>query len=130
MKQRSRRHVNIEFGLPGRNEMIKKAMVNGDQGAYDNLKYEYTRRVADELIRQKCVPKHPYNRIVLSIDWFETGYNRDPDNIQAGTKFILDAMVWTKIIPDDSLKYVLGIDDRFLQSENGKRHVDVSWDVI
>ncbi len=34
------------------------------------------------------------------------------------------------IIPDDLLKYVLGLDNHFPQSDTQERHVYVSWDVI
>ena len=130
MKQNAKRYVELDFGLPGRNAIIKAAMANGDNAAYDKLKQEWTRRVTDELIAQGCTPKRPYNRIVISFDWFEVGYERDPDNIQAASKFICDAMVWAGIIPDDKLAHVLGLDNHFPQSENGRRHVCVSWDVI
>lgn len=130
MKRKAHQHAHLDFGLPGRNAQIKAAMSNGDSSAYDDMKYKFTRRVTDELIRQNCVPKRPYNRITVSFEWFEVGYERDADNIQAGSKFIMDAMVWAHIIPDDRLRYVLGLDNHFPQSDSGQRHVCVTWDVI
>ncbi len=63
---KAKKYVELNFGLPGRNAIIKAAMVNGDTAAYDKMKYDWTRQVTNELIVQGCVPKQPYNRIVLS----------------------------------------------------------------
>jgi len=49
----------------------------------------------------------------IEFAWFEKNARRDPDNIRAGSKFLLDALVKLAIIPDDSQKWVHEISDEF-----------------
>lgn len=53
--------------------------------------------------RMKKVEKYP---IKVKINWYEKNRRRDIDNITFATKFILDSLVKTGIIVDDSQKYV------------------------
>ena len=46
------------------------------------------------------------NPCVIEIDWHEATKRRDVDNIQSSQKFILDAMVKNKILPNDNRRYV------------------------
>lgn len=45
-------------------------------------------------------------QIDVKVVWYEPNGRRDLDNIGAGIKFILDALVECGVIPDDSQKYV------------------------
>ena len=45
--------------------------------------------------------------------WIERNAKRDPDNICAGLKFILDTLVYKKILPGDGWADVLGIAHAF-----------------
>ena len=44
----------------------------------------------------------------IGFDWIEPDKRRDMDNISAGKKFILDALVWAGVLQDDSWKCVVG----------------------
>ena len=44
--------------------------------------------------------------VIVHIKWHERTKKRDADNIQSSQKFILDAMVKTGVLKDDSRKYV------------------------
>lgn len=46
------------------------------------------------------------NPCIIEIDWHEAIKRRDVDNIQSSQKFILDAMVKNKILPNDNSRYV------------------------
>lgn len=45
-----------------------------------------------------------FNKVVIIITWYEPDERRDPDNIMAGQKFILDGLVAAGTIPNDSQK--------------------------
>jgi Holliday junction resolvase RusA-like endonuclease len=95
--------------LPGTNEIIDAAKKKArNYKAYSMMKDEYTDLVA---WLAKKLPK--YNRINVTITWYEPNEKRDPDNIMGGQKFILDGLVRAGTIPDDSRKYIGSINHRF-----------------
>ena len=119
--------LHLDFGLPGLNRIIDVAKKGPH--AYATMKKKYTRLVADELLVQDCIPNRPYEMLTLYFDWIETAQHlRDPDNIRAGAKFILDAMVHVGMIKDDSMNHVKAIRDLFQIGES--RRVEVSWTKI
>ncbi len=106
--------VDIPIGLPGLNEQIRAASViyakKGSQRRteYTEMKHFFTERVAAELRAQGCIPDKPYNMIKVAFEWFEPQKRRDPDNIRAAAKFVMDGLVWTGIIKNDNLTHVRG----------------------
>jgi len=95
--------------LPGLNEIIDAAKQGkGNYQPYARMKEEYTTMVA---WLAKKLPT--YERVALIITWYEPNSRRDPDNIMAGQKFILDGMVAAGTIPNDSQKHIKGIVHRF-----------------
>ena len=53
--------------------------------------------------------------VKIEFVWVEKDMRRDPDNISGfGRKVILDALVRTGILQDDSRKYVTSFEDSFL----------------
>jgi len=128
--------VEIPEGLPGQNEQLKaSSIIYSKRGsklrtAYTETKEKYTKMVANELQAQGCIPDKPYDRIKIAFEWFEPNKRRDPDNIRAAAKFIIDGMVWAGMIVNDNLTHVVGLSDEYPDSENGKRHVRVSWTVV
>jgi len=74
------------------------------------MKDDWTRRVA------ACVghQKNPvFERCRVYCLWVEPNSRRDPDNVFAARKFILDGLVHAGVIHDDSRKYVKGLSDEF-----------------
>lgn len=61
----------------------------------------------------------------LLIIWHEDNHKRDVDNIQSSTKFILDALVKLRILPNDSSKYVRQIYHYVSYPDNPQHHVSV-----
>lgn len=49
--------------------------------------------------------------VVIELSWQEPNNRRDVDNIQSSKKFILDALVEMKILPNDTRKWVTQIYD-------------------
>ncbi len=93
---------DIEGRLPGLNEMIEAA--KSHFGAYAKMKETYTDMVA---WLAKKLPK--YQQVSITITWYEPNEKRDPDNIMAGAKFILDGLVKAGPIPNDTRRYIKSI---------------------
>ena len=84
------------------NEMIEAAKQGrGKYQPYADMKAQYTDMVAWPA---KMLPK--FECIDIKIIWYEPNAKRDPDNIMAAAKFILDGLSRAGTIPDDSQKYI------------------------
>jgi len=102
-------HLFIPGPLPGMNEMIADAKVRLRKGTlYDKKKKEWTQLIA---LFAKKLPK--FQRVFIEFEWFEPNRRRDPDNIAAAKKFVLDGLVEAGIIPGDSWRYIAGWQDKF-----------------
>lgn len=112
----------IPGSLPGMNEIIEAAKQGkGNYQPYARMKEEYTTMVA---WLAKKLPA--YKRGVLVITWYEPNEKRDPDNIMAGQKFILDGLVTAGTIPNDSQRHIKGILHRFrVDKENPRVEVEI-----
>ena len=96
---------DIEGRLPGLNEMIDAAKKGkGKYQPYRMMKQTYTDMVA---WLAKKLPK--YQQVNITITWYEPNEKRDPDNVQAGCKFILDGLVKAGTIPNDTRRYIKSI---------------------
>lgn len=96
---------DIEGRLPGLNEMIDAAKKGkGKYQPYSMMKQTYTEMVA---WLAKMLPK--YEQVDIIITWYEPNEKRDPDNVQAGCKFILDGLVKAGTIPNDTRRYIKSI---------------------
>ena len=96
------RRFTIPGPLPGLNEIIKENRSNRFDGA--TQKKEWTNYCANFLLGKKDgVFSSP---VSLSFLWYEKNRKRDLDNISAGAKFVLDAMVMIGILKNDSQQYV------------------------
>ncbi len=108
--------------LPGLNEMIEAA--KGGKGKYQPyalMKEECTNMV---VWLAKKLPK--YEKVVLIITWYEPDRRRDPDNIMAGQKFIIDGLVTAGIIPNDNQRHIQGILHKFaIDKENPRIVVEI-----
>lgn len=91
--------------LPGLNEIIDAAKQGkGKYQPYAIMKVEYTGIIA---WLAKKLPR--YKRVNITITWYEPNGKRDPDNIMAGQKFILDGLVMAGVIPNDTRKHINSI---------------------
>lgn len=95
----------IPVRLPGMNEILTLAKRGrGLHNAYAREKkyIEYELRT----LFSKRLPN--FKRCLIGFHWVEPDRRRDLDNISAGRKFILDALVKSGVIADDSWKCVRG----------------------
>lgn len=107
--------------LPGLNEII--AAAKSHYAKYSTEKKEHTEEVA-WLAKLARLPK--FEKAHLVITWFEPDRRRDPDNIMAGQKFILDGLVQAGVIPNDNQKHIVSIVHRFrVDKQNPRVEVEI-----
>lgn len=92
--------------LPSLNDYVTACRTNYYKA--NAMKKKSEKMVIDALRahKVKTITKYP---LQLEITWYEANKRRDIDNICAGVKFILDAMVKGGWIKDDSQLYVKSI---------------------
>ena len=99
--------ITVLAELPGLNEII--ALSKDHFGAYSKAKREYTRLVA----WHSHAATRFEGRVKISCIWYCKDKRKDPDNIAAGLKFILDGLVLSGVIKNDGWKQVGGISHSF-----------------
>ena len=98
--------------LPGLNELIAAAKKRrGNWSAYADMKESYGSYIATLIKKAKL---KPMPRAFIQFEWCEKNMKRDPDNVAAGKKFILDQLVSSKILPGDGWEHITGFSERFL----------------
>ena len=112
----------IPVCLPGLNEMLDaRGRVFGAQkgkrrkNQYAELKKQY------EIIISNCIQLaklKPMEKTWIVFKWYEKNKRRDPDNIAAGKKYILDSLVNCSILKSDGWRHVAGWNDLFVVSKN------------
>ncbi len=95
--------------FPGLNEIIKAAKAH--PMAYSSMKKDWGEVVAFWIRKAKLKPMR--GPVSIHFEWVEKNGRRDPDNIRAGSKFALDALVKAKIIPNDNMKTIWGMADSY-----------------
>lgn len=106
------------FAFPGMNEIISMAKVpfrgrkaGRRQNFYSITKANLTHsccQIALDYFKEKSLPLPIKVPVTLHFLWKITA-NRDPDNVSAGEKFIIDGLVWAKILKDDGARQIKGI---------------------
>lgn len=105
--------------LPGLNEIIDAAKRSPYE--YAKMKDRYTSEIG---WLAKKLPR--YERVNITITWYEPNMRRDPDNVMAGQKFILDGLVRGGAIKDDSQRYINSIIHRFeVDRENPRVEIEI-----
>ena len=97
--------------LPGLNEIIDAAKKRrGNWSAYADMKESYGDYIATIIRKAKLTP---IQRANISFTWCEQSQRRDKDNVRMAAKFCLDALVATKILPNDGWKHIGTLSDAF-----------------
>lgn len=91
--------------LPGLNEIISACRHNKFSGA--KQKRDATAFIGFQLLSLK-VPAIRFP-VKIHFKWVEPNHRRDRDNVQSGSKFILDAMQELFLLVNDSRKWVLDV---------------------
>lgn len=105
--------------LPGLNDYTRACRTNPHVGAA-------MKREAEDRIRP-CINcaglPHFDGPVSVHVAWHERDNRRDPDNIRFGIKFILDALVKTRVLDGDSRKHVASLSDSFATDRTKPRIV-------
>lgn len=105
--------INIGGSFPSTNDIIRSS--KSHPLSYGVMKEKYC-DIAKVAIREQMQNAQlPLTRIEIVFVWYEVRkFARDPDNIQGGDKFIMDALVEEGVINDDSLNEIAGIRNHFV----------------
>lgn len=109
----------IVYGrLDGMNELIESNRRNRYRGAEEKRINQML--VVNAIRRCKIcgVKRYP---VVIVIKWYERNDRRDPDNIAAAKKFILDALQQAEIIRNDGRQEVCEFHDFFYTDRKNPR---------
>lgn len=97
--------------LPGLNEIVAASKVRrGKWSKYLDMKESYGSYVQMEIKRAKL---KPMPRAAVCFTWVEPHKRRDPDNVRAGSKFILDALKTCGILPNDGWANIAHLTDYY-----------------
>lgn len=116
----------VNFIIPGRlaglNEYTESNRSNPRIG--NRVKRNEQKIVTTAIRNAHLTPIH--KPVVVYIDWYEKDNRRDVDNITAAKKFIMDSLVDTGILKDDSRRYVKQIIDCvFTDTKNPRIEVEL-----
>jgi len=117
----------IQGELPSLNEIIDACKRRrGKWNAYSTMKEKETKRILQEFMVQGVRPPSIYRPVRINFRWISGSLKKDLDNIAAGKKFILDAMVKGGILKNDTQEQVKGFSDSFeLDRTNPRIEVEV-----
>lgn len=111
--------ITIPGELPGLNEIIAESKKgNRRYQPYNEIKRQHTEHIAWIV---KSTIKKKYKKIDVDINWICKNRMKDKDNIQAGTKFILDGLVEGGAIEGDGWKQIGNINHNFEVDEHDPR---------
>jgi len=104
-----RQVIVIPGRLPSMNDIIRACRTNPHAGA--KMKRDSEAVVMGCIYASRLVAmKSPVH---VHFAWYERDARRDPDNIRAGAKFLLDALTRTGVIENDSQAHIAGLSDTF-----------------
>lgn len=109
--------ITIPGELPDMNQIIK--MSKQHYGSYSRKKKIYTEEVAKACLSVKN--KKISGKVAVTCEWMARNRRKDPDNISAGVKFILDGIVEAGILPNDGWSQVEKIDHYFKVDKRNPR---------
>jgi len=101
--------------LPTLNEIIAAAKSGyGKRNAYHRMKVSFTDNVVLCVYEAKLKPMDQANLLFI---WHEKNKRKDPDNIVAAKKFILEGRLKAGVIPNDGWGHVKGLSDEWVVSD-------------
>jgi len=123
---KNNKHIQTFFipgTLPGMNEIISASKKRYNKIPYYSvIKNRYTSIIINAI---KAAQIKPVEQFKLDIEWAEINRKRDPDNIAAGIKFILDSLIKTGIIKNDGWAQNKGWTNHFIVDNQPKIKVNI-----
>ena len=96
--------------FPGMNEIISVNRVSKYEG--NRTKWAEQSRVVAAIRQARLKPVQNYP-VIIEMEWIEKNFKRDPDNIAAAKKFVLDAMQIAGLIRNDGRHEIISFSDTF-----------------
>lgn len=94
--------------LPGMNEIVAAAKSGrGRSNAYSRMKAQWTSHVASWARKERL--GHFASPVTVRCLWREPDARRDPDNVHAGVKFVLDGLVLAGVLAGDRRKNIVTV---------------------
>ena len=109
----------VKGSLAGLNDLIaanRKHRIVGN-----NLKRKNTDMVKAAIYRARLNAHKCKEPITINIYWYEKDRRRDKDNIASAKKYILDALVETKLIKNDGWDNISNFSDYFCVDKSNPR---------
>jgi Holliday junction resolvase RusA-like endonuclease len=69
------------------------------------------------LVKYQVLGKKIETPCKLRFIWHVANRRTDPDNVAFAKKFVIDGLVQANVIPEDSMKYIIGFEDEFIVSK-------------
>ncbi len=101
----------VRSRLPSFNEIVSFAKTQSYGSRYNSTKKRCEKIISD------AIGEYQHNSIKnadIHMCWHEQYKRRDPDNIAAACKYVIDAMVSRNIIKDDTYKFIKSITHTFV----------------
>lgn len=112
----------IDQRLPSLNEYTKACRTNKFIGA--QMKQETETQIW-ACIKQQLKGVKVEAPVKINFIWVEENKKRDLDNICFAKKFVIDALVKSKILANDTQSHVIGFSDTFEYNKKGKVIVEL-----
>lgn len=110
--------------LPGLNEMTLANRGNRYGGA--KQKRDAQAVITPYVPRPIMTLRSP---VAVMIHWHEPNARRDPDNVSAGGKFVLDALVTLGVLRGDGRKHIASIEHR-VTTDKANPRIDVTVEEV
>lgn len=107
--------IIIKGELPGLNEIVKESKQHF--AVYSKIKKHYTEMCAESVEGLPQINE----KVDVSITWYTKDNKKDPDNIAAGIKYILDGFVQAKLIQGDGRRHIGSIAHSFKTDRENQR---------
>lgn len=119
---KSQEDKTIKLIIPGRLDGLNKLINANRQNPYvgAKVKKDNDTIVSFEILHQ-LNGAQVQNPVFIDFLWVEKDRRRDPDNVASGKKYILDALVRSGVLKDDTQRYIRGFTDSFEVDKDNPR---------
>lgn len=104
--------------LPSLNDYVTEC--RGNKYSANTFKEQVENGIIFVIRKAELKPPTKYP-ITLKITWYEENMKRDVDNVVFATKFIQDALVKARIIPNDGQKQINALEHQVIIDRNNPR---------
>jgi Holliday junction resolvase RusA-like endonuclease len=109
--------LTVQGEFPGLNEIIKESKCHFS-------KYAKNKRYYTDIVMLTCLGarhKAIKQKVNIELTWYTKNAKKDPDNVAAGIKYILDGLTLSGTLENDSRKYIGSITHHFCVDKNNPR---------